>query len=258
MKDYIVFTVGSNYYALDVECIERIIQTPPITMIPNTHPTISGMISYEKKVVKVIDFRKMTGMDSYEEELRKLFTQFKQDHIAWVEELKESVEKNHRFTFATDPHTSRFGKWLDSYTTHDEDILAILKILRPMHSKLHEIGREALLLQEKNTIEATHFLRENIDDISITIINGLNKMIESAQMVSEHAQKLLIYRKNENTFAIKVDLIHDIVAIQPSMLKEIERATQALASLETEGVVEIGERLVNVIKSVALPTRGGV
>jgi hypothetical protein len=32
------------------------------------------MVSYEKKVTKVVDFRKMTGQKSYEEELRERFS----------------------------------------------------------------------------------------------------------------------------------------------------------------------------------------
>jgi len=67
MEDYIVFTVGDNYYALGVESIQRIIQVPTVTVIPNAHPMVEGMMSYENRVIKVVSFRAMMGMGTYEE-----------------------------------------------------------------------------------------------------------------------------------------------------------------------------------------------
>jgi chemotaxis signal transduction protein len=258
MKDYIVFTVGSNYYALDVECVERIIQTPPITMIPNVHPVIDGMISYENKVVKVLDFRKMTGMSSYQNELRDLFKHAKDEYLYWVKKLKESVEGNSTFPLSLNMHESRFGQWLDSYTTHDEEILAILKNLRPLHAKLYETGKEILLLRERDLQTALKAADQSLDKILSIVLEEIEKMGAFSEMIAQRIQKLLIYQEKENFFAIKVDTIEDIVNIEPSMVKGVDSSTRHLYSLVTEGVVEIGDRLVNVIKSVTLPTRGGV
>lgn len=145
MEDYIVFTVGTNYYALNVENVERIIQMPTITAIPNAHPFVDGMMSYEKRITKVVNFRKMTAMDPHEED--------KTDEIS--------------------------GK----------------------------------------------------------------------------SQKLLIYQTKDSFFAIKVDKIDDMARIEPSMIKSVDSANTIGAFLELSGVVEMGERLVNVINSVSMPAK---
>lgn len=67
MEDYIVFTVGENYYALEVASIQRIIQVPAVTPIPNAHPMVEGMMSYEDRVIKVVSFRAMMGMERYKD-----------------------------------------------------------------------------------------------------------------------------------------------------------------------------------------------
>jgi purine-binding chemotaxis protein CheW len=67
MEDYIIFTIGDNYYALSVASIQRIIQVPSVTAIPNAHPMVEGMMSYENRVIKVVNFRAMMGMESFEE-----------------------------------------------------------------------------------------------------------------------------------------------------------------------------------------------
>lgn len=68
MSDYIVFTVSDNYYALSVEMIQRIIQIPELTPIPNAHEVVDGMMSYEAKVIKVLNFRKMIGTEVHAED----------------------------------------------------------------------------------------------------------------------------------------------------------------------------------------------
>lgn len=141
MNDYIVFTVGENYYTVPVEMVQRIIQVPELTPIPNAHETIDGMMSYESKVIKVLNFRKMM-------------------------EMQEDQD----------------GCYLQS-------------------------------------------------------------------------QKLLICQNDDQVFGIKVDKIEDIVAIANDGLKQVERLGNATPLVEVIGVVELGDHLVNVIKSVSLPSK---
>lgn len=68
MRDYIIFAAGENHYALAVEQVERITPVSDLTPIPNAHPFVEGMMFYQNQTIKVVDFRKMTGMKSREEE----------------------------------------------------------------------------------------------------------------------------------------------------------------------------------------------
>ena len=141
MEDYIVFTVGDNYYALGVESIQRIIQVPAVTAIPNAHPMVEGMMSYEDRVIKVVSFRAMMGMERFEEH------------------------------------------------------------------------------------------------------------------ATSKSQKLLIYQTKEVFFGIKVDQIEDIKNLDCSTLKHVDKLEANAGFAEMDGVVEIGDKLVNVIKSVTLPLK---
>ncbi|HQS67325.1 MAG TPA: chemotaxis protein CheW [Sulfuricurvum sp.] len=141
MEDYIIFTIGDNYYALSVASIQRIIQVPSVTAIPNAHPMVEGMMSYEDRVIKVANFRAMMGMESFEE--------------------------------------SATGK----------------------------------------------------------------------------SQKLLIYQTENAFFGIKVDQIEDIKSLDCSTLKHVDRLEANVSFVEMNGVIEIDDKLVNVIKSVTLPMK---
>ncbi|MDQ1297790.1 MAG: purine-binding chemotaxis protein CheW [Campylobacterota bacterium] len=141
MEDYIVFTVGDSYYALGVASIQRIIHVPAVTAIPNAHPMVEGMMSYEDRVIKVVSFRAMMGMERFEE---------------------------------------RAGS---------------------------------------------------------------------------KSQKLLIYQTKEAFFGIKVDQIEDIKNLDCSTLKQVDRLEANTCFVEMDGVIEMDNKLVNVIKSVTLPVK---
>ena len=72
MTDLIVFNVKSNRYALKIENIQRIIQAMDLTKIPNSHDFVDGMMSYEDNVIKVLNFRRLIGLNCYENELKKI------------------------------------------------------------------------------------------------------------------------------------------------------------------------------------------
>jgi len=63
MIDLIVFSVDKNKYAINIENVQRIIQAVELSSIPNAHPYIDGMMSYEDSVVKVLNFRKVVGLE---------------------------------------------------------------------------------------------------------------------------------------------------------------------------------------------------
>lgn len=68
MIDLIVFNVSGNKYALKIENIQRIIQAIKLTDIPNAHPCIDGMMSHEDGVIKILNFRKLIGIEAHEED----------------------------------------------------------------------------------------------------------------------------------------------------------------------------------------------
>ena len=137
MSDFIIFTIGSSDYALEVDSVDRIDQIPKLTPTPNSHPVVDGLMTYQEHTLKVLNFRKMTGVPCADQ-----------------------------------------------------------------------------------------------DDVS---------------------QKILIYRANDGLFAIKVDGIKDIIAIDDAQIKSYSHQVKVGACLQTRGVVEYKKSLVVVIDTVTLP-----
>ncbi len=143
MIDLIVFSVASNKYALNIENIQRIIQATELTDIPNSHECIDGMMSHENGVIKILNFRKLIGLEVHEEDTKE---------------------------------------------------------------------------------------------------------------VDEYTQKFIIVEKKDISFAIKVDLIEDIAHIEESDIMLSDNEDNENKFLELEGILDLDGVLINVIKTVNLPS----
>ena len=253
MTDLIVFSIGTNKYAINIENIQRIIQAVSLTNIPNANNFIDGMMSHEEKVIKVLSFRKLIGMPSYNEELAVLFAKLKGAHSAWVESLQVAVNTKSEFTKTTNPHMCEFGKWIDAFTSYDDNISIIFNDLVENHKQLHHKGQDILDINKVDEIVAKKMLDVDINNIYAKTMGALDVFVKELDTVANSLQKLIIYENNEKVFAIKVDSIEDIVHADETNIKKSAEEESDNPFLELEGVLELNGTLINMIKTVEIP-----
>ena len=253
MIDLIVFSVGSNRYALNIENIQRIIQADTLTNIPNAHPYIDGMMSHEEYIIKVMSFRKLTNNTSYEEELKSLFATLKQEHKEWFDALKASIHSGSAFTKTINPHMCDLGKWIDNFTSYDDKVSEVLSELVSDHKQLHVLGGEALEISKRDREKAKEIVDVTIADIYSATVSALDSFVLELDTVANSLQKLLIYDNNAKKFAIKVDTIEDIAHVQETDIMANDLEEHLSEFLELEGVLDLNGVLINVIKAVQLP-----
>jgi len=252
MIDLIVFKVGTNRYAINIENVQRIIQAESLTSMPNSNMLIDGMMSHENRVIKVLNFRKLISMDRYEEELYDLFVKLKGAHGAWVDALRTAVETKSSFTKTTNPHMCELGKWIDAFTSYDDSIASIFHNLVENHKELHLKGQDILDIQESDAQSAQRMLDVDISNIYHKTMGALDIFTDKLDVIANSLQKLIIYEHEEKVFAIKVDEIEDIVhADESSIINSNENENSEY--LELNGVLELNGALINMIKHVDLP-----
>ncbi|PHS58261.1 MAG: chemotaxis protein CheW [Sulfurimonas sp.] len=72
MIDLIVFSVENNKYALSIDNVKRIIQAEELTDMPSAHELIDGIMSYENSVIKILNFRRLIGIEPHEDESKDI------------------------------------------------------------------------------------------------------------------------------------------------------------------------------------------
>jgi hypothetical protein len=146
------------------------------------------------------------------------------------------------------------GKWIYSYQAHDPEVLAIIRALIPVHAHLHEAGAKLLQQCTRNSESAlVCYNQEIVNGIFIETMRLLGEMVRKSAQISTHSQKLLMYRSGDGFFAIKVDAIRDIIALDDAQIKSYAHQVKVGACLRTRGVVEYKKSLVVVIDSLKLP-----
>ena len=253
MIDLIVFNVAGNRYAMNIENVQRIIQAETLTNIPNAHEHIDGMMSYEDKIIKVLSFRKLTGMKTYAFELAELFASLAKTHEEWINSLRVSIENGSNFNKTFDPHACGLGKWIDSFTAYDDQVVKVLKELVEYHKQLHVTGGVAYELRLSDKEKALDMLNVDIMNIYQHTTGALKLFVQELDVVADSLQKLLIYDNSGTVFAIKVDAIEDIAHVSEQEFKTANDEHEVCDHLELDGVLDLNGVLINVIKTVKLP-----
>ena len=146
------------------------------------------------------------------------------------------------------------GKWIDGFTAYDDRVSEVLHELVDYHKQLHVRGGEAYEVRQRDPIEAKRILDVEINDIYNHTMGALDTFVAELDLVSNSLQKLLIYENNAKTFAIKVDSIEDIAHIEKSEIMNNDSEEEDCDFLELDGVLDINGVLINVIKTVNLPS----
>jgi purine-binding chemotaxis protein CheW len=65
-QQLVVFTLGNESYAVDINTVKEIIHLQPVTRLPGTPPSVEGVINLRGSVIPIIDLRKRFEMDLVE------------------------------------------------------------------------------------------------------------------------------------------------------------------------------------------------
>jgi purine-binding chemotaxis protein CheW len=114
--DIIVFSMGEEYYAMDVTMVREVVEMLPITSIPRGPPHMLGIINLRGEVTHVIDFARVLGKTSHvERDLQKIivlpFEQTGGEHTSIIVDSVQSV------TTISSKHVSSLGDQLTEQTS---------------------------------------------------------------------------------------------------------------------------------------------
>ena len=92
MKQYLLFQVAENKYAMETTGVVKVISMRPITKIPNALDDIRGIINLEERIIVVMDLRRRWHYEVKEEDL-KTSIMITNDDEQWVGWIVDAVNK---------------------------------------------------------------------------------------------------------------------------------------------------------------------
>lgn len=93
MKQYLLFEVADNKYAIETTNVVKIISMKPITTIPNTPRDIRGIINLEGRIIVIMDTRKRWHCHIKDDDLKTsiVITNFNEHWIGWIVDAVDKV-----------------------------------------------------------------------------------------------------------------------------------------------------------------------
>lgn len=206
--EYLVFTSAGQKFGLRQEVLVAIIDMPNHTLIPHMPSHMRGVIDYMGKAVPVYDLRKKMGIATLAEEINTLIDslgQRKQDHLAWLEKLKDQVAHGQEITVQTDPHKCAFGLWYDTCKFYSFDLNEYMTFFDAPHKRIHSLAIEVSILIQAGKFEAAkdviHQAENNELQTLLTLFDGAAQKIK--KFTYEYA--VIFERANRQRVSILAD-----------------------------------------------------
>ncbi|MFA6499148.1 MAG: chemotaxis protein CheW [Desulfurivibrionaceae bacterium] len=155
--EYLVFTSANQKFGLRQEVLVAIIDMPSHTQLPHMPSHMRGVMDYMGKAVTVYDLRKKMGISPLTEETNTLIDslgQRKQDHLSWLEKLKDQVAHGQEISVQTDPHKCAFGLWYDTCKFHSYNLNDYMAQFDAPHKRIHSLAIEVSILIQAGKLEA--------------------------------------------------------------------------------------------------------
>ncbi len=129
------------------------------------------------------------------------------DHINWVMDMRDSIDKGVEFTGEADPRKCGFGEWMYSEETQNIEnpkIQSLLTEVEPYHNQLHEsLHTVNDLVSEGKSEEAVEYYKEDVISILDNITVILEQLKDEFIKESTEASQAL-YNKQKSTTLILI------------------------------------------------------
>lgn len=253
MTSFVIFTINSQFFGINIERVKRILPSPMLTDIPDDPDHVEGMFQFEEGIVKVLSFRKMLGEQSYEEKLAKMFPDLQDQHKVWLEALKDSVDNGVEFCKTTDPHACHLGKWIDSFHPDDALVIQEMKRLNEHHQSLHRSAIDVLEKLSVSVDEAKEWIDEHVEEIYSNTMTHLGNIVNMSDRIACAMQRcLILFDDKEDAIGVNIDGVEDIVHVEDDSMHTSMEPQSIGDYMNIEGVLEHNGKLVTIVKDIRI------
>ncbi len=225
--DYLIFMLSNQLYALPYHNLVQIIDSPTATRMPNMDGHVRGAINFSGEMIVLYDMRQTLGLPALAEEVSKTVHALaarKQDHINWLNTLKDEVYHDKDISVQTNPHKCAFGKWYDTYKPESLSLADYMARFDAPHKHIHDLAVKA---QELIKTGRKQRAKDMIHDAERRELTSLIALFDNAERTirSFTYEYAIVIENSGSKFAISVDAVKsfeqfdEIILDIPPMLK---------------------------------------
>ncbi len=244
--DYLVFSARDYILALPYFDIIQIIDSPTCTTIPNMPKYLRGAVDFMGEPLPLIDTRIKLSIQSRQEEVMEFVNTFmmrKQDHLNWIDKLKNAVYHDEEILVERDPHKCAFGKWHDTYRPNTLALATYMAQFDAPHKAIHRLADQAEELLHTGQKEQAKILIHEAENKELVKLINLFDGFEEQMRLSYQEYAIVVVHAGQK-YALSADSIKyfdkmDEIVDNPQLLKGIDnKMIQSIGRMMTSTVPE--------------------
>lgn len=257
-EQLVTFIVAKEEYAFQIDHVREIFRLQNVTEVPNVPSYVKGLFTLRNQLMPILDLRNLLGIMSMEDEILADVERLSIDIGQWDTELKHSLETRTKFTGYRTLKDSTFGKWMETFSSSNEEIQATVKRIKKDYIMLFQNTARAFQLVGDESDAAMDIYRGDISAIMGTIRKRLADLKKNITAYLKDDQRVMVVESGSETVGYLVDSVDEVVRIPKSVIE----TTPTMARSERReicGVAKLnnGERLIMIMDEASLFVNSG-
>lgn len=206
---YLLFSSADQVFALQYREVVQVIEVPSCAKLPQLPNFVRGAIDFRGEPILLFDLRRLLRLSSLSEEVDELAKNLgarRQDHLNWIQKLKDRVFHGKEVALETDPRKCAFGRWYAAYETKSVVLAEYLRRFDAPHRAIHGLAVQAQQLIEADRKDAAKELIGAAERRELTRLLALFDGFEAVLRKHTHEYAVVI-DLGERRFSLAVDAI---------------------------------------------------
>ena len=212
-NSYMVFRLKGNLFCIRTQDVLMIQKMPdPITKVPAAAPCVRGTFKCYEQLYTLVDLNAFFNWTTSEEDFTvfsEMLDARKQDHVNWVNKLRQCAQDGSEFPLSKDCHKCALGLWRDHFKSDNNHIQHVLSKLDRPHEKLHSLA-DAALAQDEASEKALQEIEQVLKPQVLSVLDEMK--IEFRQQIY---REMAIILHTDDHLAITADEILNVEPLEP-------------------------------------------
>ncbi len=226
--DYLSFRHARQHFAVPIESVRFIAAESALT--PTQVATGKGqqfdMVEFEGQACIILSLARLLNQPSERSkslELLELLQAREQDHINWLNSLKNCLLHGGSFDLARDPHQCKFGQWYDNFRTDDTQLQHVLRRFDEPHKRIHALADELLAMRDNDQSEAALAILQEQETSTMQRLRDLFADVNTMVRSSIRPTVIMLQSNEQQTLGLRVDDVGEVFSCSAAQLEKEQK-----------------------------------
>ena len=223
--EYLSFRHARQHFAVPIESVRFIAAESALT--PTQVATGKGqqfdMLEFEGQACIILSLARLLNQPSERSKSRDLLALLQareQDHINWLNTLKNCLQHGGSFDLARDPHQCKFGQWYDHFQTEDNQLQHVLRSFDEPHKRIHALADQLLTLRDNDQAEEALQILNNQGSNTLQRLRDLFAEVSAMVRSSIRPTVIMLQSSEQQTLGLRVDDVGEVFSCSAAQLEK--------------------------------------